>query len=368
MRLAPPLVAFEDRPPPRVAAPLPRLRRHLGEHRGVEDPEVDALPRERMDGVCGIADEGDPGRRVRRGPDRAEGKSGPRPRPFDGPEPPLEGDLKLVPERLVGEGEQVLRVLALGRPDDRAQAVRQREERERTRRAGHLPGDVAVRALRAHGAHDAELAVVASPDRDPGELADEGVCAVGPDEESRADPRRAEIDDHLAGPKREPRHPRRSDPGDSERFRGHLQRLHDHPVRDDVTEVLRPDRRRVESDLGAAPRLPDPHPSEGGRAGDPLPRSEPPEDPLRGDGEGAHPAVTFRAPLAPLHHQDLEPGPGEARGRDEAGEAPARHRHVVALSGHRDLPPPARTRPRARRRQGPHARPRLHPAASPHPS
>ena len=124
--LAPSLVAKEGRPSARVASARRRLRRRLGQRRGIEDPEVDALPRERVDGVGGVAGEGDARGRAGRGPDRPEREAGPRPGPLDGPEPALEGGLERAPERVVREGEEMLRVFPFRRPGDRAETLRQR--------------------------------------------------------------------------------------------------------------------------------------------------------------------------------------------------------------------------------------------------
>ena len=220
--------------------------------------------------------------------------------------------------------------------------------------------------LRAHRAHDAELVVAAEPGRDAGQLPDQGIAAVGPDEEARAEPRRRfpGIDDDFASSERDAGNPHRPAPRHPERAAGFFESRRDHPVFHDGAEMGLADRLRLEPDPGAARRLPDLDPPErGGGIRDPLPDPEPAEDPLRRDGERAHPAVARGIPRTALHHRRFESGAGETRRGHQAGKAPPRrprrrtgHRPRGALQGpsgyrssaHRPPPPRAKASPDAR--------------------
>ena len=308
-----------------------------------------------MDGVRGVAGEGDTGGAVRRGPDAAKRKAGTRPGPFDPAEAPLGRRLQLGPELLVREIEQALRAADLGRPHDRAKTIRQRQQRERSGGVEHLSGDAAVAPLRAHRAHDAELAVAVGPRRDAGQLPDRGAAAVGPDEQARAEPRGRfpRIDDDFAPSERDAGNPCGPAPHHSERVAGLLQPCRDRSILHDAAEMGLADRLRLETNPGAARRLPDlDSPERGGGLRDPFPNAEPAENALRRDGERDHPAVVRSAPRPALHHRHLEPGAGEAHRGHQAGESPAGNDDVEPIPIQR-IPPKGRSGIGARARQPP---------------
>ena len=161
----------------------------VAQRRDIAQAQVDALPRQRMDHMRGIArDDHAPGDIVpgqlalqrKRGAWRGQGHFAAL---------TAHGLRQLPAEEGFIERQHALGLRVGQRPDDGAEAVREREECQRTTRQEALPRSVLVRLPGAHERHHATLRVIVCDNLQSGQTPQRGIAAVGSHRQPRIDTR-----------------------------------------------------------------------------------------------------------------------------------------------------------------------------------
>ena len=186
----PAFVARQRRERAIVEAEPPVVDHDLGQRRDIAQSEIEALAGDRMDGVGGVADQGEAA------VDIAVGMEQPNriaPAPAQDPHgavPIAETTLHFRAERRIGQPQHGRRMFCPLRPDNgRAMgAVRRighRQDGERARGQEPLMGNAVMRRFVPHGADDAVLGIAPLGGGDPGLGAQEGICPVRSDDQRR---------------------------------------------------------------------------------------------------------------------------------------------------------------------------------------
>ena len=140
------------------------MQQHLGQHRRIEKAQVDALPRQRVDGVRGIADQRQPRLDIALGMALTQWNAQTAVGMQHLAQAMLEGLAQLDTEGGIIQRHQALGLSRYGGPDDRAPVLvsrpRQRQEGQRAVIGETLPGGGLMRLLAAHTGDDRVVQVI----------------------------------------------------------------------------------------------------------------------------------------------------------------------------------------------------------------
>ncbi len=159
------------------------MLQHLGQHRSIEKAQVDALPGQRVNGVCGIANQHQPFVHVALGVTLAQRHADARVGLQHLTQSPLEGPLQRLEEGRFIQSHDLLGLLWSRRPDNRAPILlavtRQRQEGQRPLVGEALPGGSLVRGAAAHAGDDRVVQVIPLSRLAASQAAHRRVGAVG---------------------------------------------------------------------------------------------------------------------------------------------------------------------------------------------
>ncbi len=278
------------------------------QHRCIQQPQVDALPRQRMNGVGGITDQGHTGLNVIHCVILHQWKSKAAVGFQHLTQALLKGVAETLPEGVVGEFHNRLQLIFIQRPDDGRETgaalvggFPQRQKRQRPAFQKHLPGGVAVGLFSTHGGDDGALSIGPGATTEPQLVPHPGTGTVGTDQQGGG--QLAAVRQHNAPTTllavqnffqpdsayfhiRRPLHPL-------------VQGVGGDAVFDDVPQVFRSRLIGVELDIAGTIAVPNVHMGKGRHplGGHAIPYTQAAQDVFRGLGQGTDPGIKAVRPL-----------------------------------------------------------------------